>query len=250
MDIALIGDENVAYPSHRELNALRPMLGDDVASEWLATDQLREADLTRFDGVWLTPGSPYADDAAAYDAIRWARENDVPFLGTCGGLQYAVVEYFRNVLGIPDASHAESDGIDDRNVIHALACSLHGQERLVRPISGSRFSKLVDGESFAGMHYCNYGPGSGELQRLVEAGMRIEAIADDAQAEVIDLPANRFFMLTLFQPQIGAAVGKPVHPLVREFIRCAREHAQLLARGHESPGGSTRASLNAGIHFE
>jgi hypothetical protein len=53
----------------------------------------------------------------------------------------------------------------------------------------------------------------------------IEATADDAEAEVIELPAKRFFMLTLFQPQIGALAGKPLHPLLREFVRCARQRA-------------------------
>jgi hypothetical protein len=55
--------------------------------------------------------------------------------------------------------------------------------------------------------------------------MVVEATADDAGAEVIELPKNRFFMLSLFQPQIGALAGKPVHPLLREFVHCAREHA-------------------------
>jgi CTP synthase (UTP-ammonia lyase) len=223
--IAIIGDENNAFPSHRELNAVRGMLGEDVASEWVPTDGDQISDLSGFHGIWLVPGSPYADDAAAYDAATWARERDVPFLGTCGGLQYAVVEYFRNVLGVPGASHAESDGADESNVVSELACSLMGEERLVSPIPGTRFSALVGDEPFAGMHYCGYGPGPGVAERLVAGGMLIEATAEDAGAEVLELPANRFFMLSLFQPQIGALAGKPLHPLLAEFARCAREYA-------------------------
>jgi len=230
VNIAIVGDENGAYPSHREINAVRGMLGEGVDAQWVSTDGARVRDLDGFDGIWLTPGSPYADDAAAYEAVRWARERDVPFLGTCGGLQYAVIEYFRNVLGLASASHAESDGVDDTNVVRALACSLDGEERLVRPLAGTRFARLVDGEPFVGMHYCNYGPGTDALQRLVEGGMVIEATADDAEAEVIELPTNRFFMLSLFQPQIGALAGKPLHPLLREFVRCACEHAASDAR--------------------
>jgi CTP synthase (UTP-ammonia lyase) len=231
VNIAIVGDENDAYPSHREINAVRNMLGEDVDTQWVPTDGDRVRDLEGFDGVWLTPGSPYADDAAAYDAVRWARERDVPFLGTCGGLQYAVIEYFRNVLGVARASHAESDGVDDdTNVVRALACSLDGEERVVRPMADTRFSGLVGGEPFVGMHYCNYGPGYRELQRLVESGMLIEATADDAEAEVIELPTNRFFMLSLFQPQIGALAGRPLHPLLAEFIRCAGEYAASGAR--------------------
>jgi CTP synthase (UTP-ammonia lyase) len=152
VSIALIGDRNLALPSHRELDAVRGMLGEDVDAEWVATDGGGARDLSAFDGVWLVPGSPYADDDAAYEAVTRARENDVPYLGTCGGLQYAVVEYFRNVLGVARASHAESDGSDGSNVVHRLACSLQGEERLVRPIPHTRFSRLVGGEPFVGMH--------------------------------------------------------------------------------------------------
>jgi CTP synthase (UTP-ammonia lyase) len=238
--IALVGDEEPAYPGHRELNALRSMLGSDVRAEWAPTDGEQVKDLSAFTGVWLTPGSPYADDAAVYHVVRWARENDVPFLGTCGGLQYAVIEYFRHVLDVADASHAESDGAADGKVIRPLACSLHGQERVVRPVPGTRFARLVDNRPFVGMHYCNYGPGPAELQRLVQSGMMIEAAADDAEAEVIELPSNRFFMLTVFQPQIGAVASRPVHPLIREFVRCARRRARtqlVTAQRHGSRTG-------------
>ncbi|HET6865928.1 MAG TPA: hypothetical protein VFH80_08400 [Solirubrobacteraceae bacterium] len=223
VNIALVGDRQPAHASHRELDAVRGQLGSGVTAEWVATDGDRVRDLGEFDGIWLVPGSPYADAAAAIEAVRWARENDVPFLGTCGGLQYAVVEYFRNVLGVGAASHAESDGSDASNVVHALACSLQGEERVVRPIPGTRFSALVNDTSFVGMHYCSYGPGPGEVERLVEAGMVVEATADDAGVEVLELPTNRFHILTLFQPHIGAVARKPLHPLLREFVRCARD---------------------------
>jgi CTP synthase (UTP-ammonia lyase) len=232
--IALVGDRQPAHASHRELDAVRGQLGEGVSAEWVATDDDRVRDLGEFDGIWLVPGSPYANDDAAYGAARWARENDMPFLGTCGGLQYAVVEYFRNVLGVVAASHAESDGIDASNVVHALTCRLQGEERLVRPVAGTRFSELVDDEPFVGMHYCSYGPGPSEVARLVESGMVVEATAEDAGAEVIELPANRFYMLTLFQPQVGALAGKPLHPLLREFVRCAQ--------AYEARGSALRVS--------
>ena len=239
--IALVGDRKPDHPSHRELDAVRGLLGEDVSAEWVATGGERIRDLGGFDGIWLVPGSPYADDSAAYGAVRWARENGVPFLGTCGGLQYAVVEYFRNVLGVAGASHAESDGPDDSNVVHPLACSLQGEERLVRPIAGTRFARLMRDEPFVGMHYCGYGPGGEEVERLVEGGMVVEATAEDAGAEVLELPANRFYMLTLFQPHIGALAGKPLHPLLGEFVRCARTYAPatVLPLGARAPANGS-----------
>ncbi len=238
VNIALVGDRKPSHPSHRELDAVRARLGDDVAAEWVPTDGDRVREPADFDGIWLVPGSPYADDEAACEVVRWARENDVPFLGTCGGLQYAVIEYFRNVLGVFDASHAEAIGADVSNVVHPLACSLQGDERLVRPVARTRFARLVGGEPFVGMHYCSYGPGPDEVKRLVSSGMVVGASADDAGAEVISLPASRFYMLTLFQPHIGALAGKPLHPLLREFVRCARSYAAARSRDADVAAGA------------
>lgn len=79
--------------------------------------------LQNFDAIWVVPGSPYRYDDGAFMAIRHARENDVPFLGSCGGFQYAIVEYARNVMGWHDAGHAETDS-GGRLVIAPLSCSL------------------------------------------------------------------------------------------------------------------------------
>jgi CTP synthase (UTP-ammonia lyase) len=221
--IALVGDES-SHPSHRELNAVRAQLGDDVSAEWVATDGVGVGDLTAYDGIWLVPGSPYRHDRAAYAAVRWARENAVPFLGVCGGLQYAVVEYVRNVLGQADATHAETEGAGASNVVVPLACSLQGQERLVTPVPGSRFATLVDGP-FVGMHYCGFGPDAATVEHLVAGGMVVGATADDAPVEVLELPTHPFFVLSLFQPHIGASTGAPLHPLLAEFVRAARTYA-------------------------
>lgn len=223
--IALIGDEMPAHPSHREVNAVRSRLGDDVAADWVPTDGAAIATLDAFDGIWLLPGSPYADDAAAYAAITWARTHDVPFLASCGGLQYAVIEFVRNVLGRPEATHAESDGPGPGNVVVELACRLDGERRLVRPVPGTRFAQMTGGRPFSGMHYCGYAPSAETIDAVVAGGMVLAATADDAGAEVLELPANGFFMLSLFQPHIGALAGEPLHPLLRAFVAAARGHA-------------------------
>ncbi len=70
------------------------------------------------------PASPYASADGAFAAIRFARENARPFLGTCGGFQHAVIEYARNVIGITDADHAETNPGADMPLIAPLACSL------------------------------------------------------------------------------------------------------------------------------
>jgi CTP synthase (UTP-ammonia lyase) len=89
--IGLLGDDR-GHRSHQELNALVPQLfeGYGVSAVWLPTDS--GFDVRAFDGIWLVPGSPYADDDAVIDALRTVRTTRIPFLGTCGGMQYAVME--------------------------------------------------------------------------------------------------------------------------------------------------------------
>jgi CTP synthase (UTP-ammonia lyase) len=95
---------------------------------WISTAEAAECDLSGFDGIWLTPGSPYASFAGALATARAARENGIPYLGTCGGFQHAIVEYARNVCGVADAHHEEIDPGAGELVIAALECSLVGHE--------------------------------------------------------------------------------------------------------------------------
>jgi CTP synthase (UTP-ammonia lyase) len=217
--VALLGEDR-GHRSHRELNALRPML--DVETVWVPSDS--GFDIAQYDGVWLVPGSPYADDAAVLAALTVVRERGIPFLGSCGGMQYAVVEFVRNVLGDP-ATHAESEGAAEDNVVAALACSLYGEERLVTPVPGTRFAGWV-GAPFTGMHFCNYAPTTEAVARLVSAGVVVGATADDAGAEVLEFPDHPFFVTSMFQPHIGALAGEPVHPLVLAFTAAVRQGAR------------------------
>jgi CTP synthase (UTP-ammonia lyase) len=213
--IALLGDHS-DHPSHRELDALVPRLAEELGVEarWVATDG--GEDVTTYDGVWLVPGSPYADDAAVLAALTRVREGGTPFLGTCGGLQYAVLELARTVLG-RRATHAETDGVEDDNVVAPLACSLQGEQRLVTPVPGTRFAGWVDGP-FVGTHYCSYAPTAAVVRDLEAAGVVVGATAPDAGAEVLEVPDHPFYVASLFQPHVGASRGEPLHPLIRAFV--------------------------------
>jgi CTP synthase (UTP-ammonia lyase) len=218
LSVALVGDRS-GHRSHRELDALRPAL--PVETEWVPTDS--GFDVMSYDGVWLVPGSPYADDAAVLRALTVVRESGTPFLGTCGGMQYAVVEYAASVLG-ERATHEEADGASDDNVVTALACSLQGEERLVTPVPGTRFASWVP-EPFVGTHFCSYAPTPAVVERLQRAGVVVGATAPDAGAEVLEFPDHPFYVTSMFQPHVGAPAGEPVHPLVTAFLDAVAVHA-------------------------
>ena len=230
--IAIVGDLDPAKHSHRELEAARSLLGSDVETTWVATDSPAMAGIaagtTAYDGVWIAPGSPYADDAAVLSVIRFARESGLPLLGTCGGMQYAVVEFVRDVLFRP-GTHAEVDGVGADNAVGALACSLVGEQRVVTPVPGTRFATLLGGASFTGVHYCSYGPTTATLSTLQQHGWVVEATAPDAPVEVLSYEPHPFFVLTLFQPQIGAIQWGRVHPILHAFVDLARRTAPVRA---------------------
>ena len=81
----------------------------------------------------------------------------MPFLGTCGGFQHALVELARSRAGIEDAAHEESDPDAADPVVRRLACSLYGELRTVTPVPGTRFAEICGTEPFEGFHYCGYG---------------------------------------------------------------------------------------------
>ncbi len=219
MDVVLLGDRNPEFLTHRELDAALGLFPAHVRGRWVGTDSREAAEVSNADGLWVVSGSPYRDDDAVYAAIEQARMSGQPFLGTCSGFQYAVVEFARHVAGISDASHAETAPDAGERVIERLSCSLVGQERKVRAVAGTKLYELMGPKPFVGFHWCNFGVAGGYVERLQQHGLTISAYGDDAGAEALEIDGHPFFVATLFQPQVGASSGKDLHPLIAAFVR-------------------------------
>lgn len=135
--IALVGDRSEAVRSHARipglLEALRLREGLDLDAYWIPTEEAGEG-MDGFDAVWVLPGSPYRSEGGVLTAIQDARENGIPFLGTCAGFQHALLEFARTVCGLDRAGHAENDpgAAHEDAVVVPLACSLVGHEDTVR----------------------------------------------------------------------------------------------------------------------
>jgi CTP synthase (UTP-ammonia lyase) len=219
--VIAIGDRDEQQFTHRELDAAMALIGDEVQCGWVASDSAEARALEHADGVWLLPGSPYRDDAAAYAAIRHCLDVGLPYLGTCAGFQYACVELMRTRGGRPGAAHAESDPDAPEPVVAALACTLYGERRRVTPVDGTRLAEICGTEPFDGFHLCGFGLAPDAVPALEAAGVVIGAHAPDAGVEAIELPGHPFFVATAFQPQVGAGQGAPLHPLILTFLDAA-----------------------------
>lgn len=219
--IIALGDRDTSHLTHREIDAALELFPDETHARWVATDCEEAKDLAEAAGVWLLPGTPYRHADAAFRAIRHCLDSRLPFLGTCGGFQHAVIELARSRAGLTAAAHEESDPDAVDPVVRRLACSLYGEVRTVTPRPGTRFAALYGNEPFDGYHYCGYGVTPGAVEPLERAGVVISATAPDAGVEAIELTDHPFFLATAFQPQVGASDADHLDPLLAAFVAAA-----------------------------
>ncbi|GAB2858750.1 CTP synthase [Streptomyces deserti] len=225
--IALVGDRSPTVASHTRI----PLLLDALATRdrlvldayWLPSEEAGDGVVDGFDAVWVVPGSPYRSEAGVLSAIRTARVRGVPFLGTCGGFQHALLEYARNVCGLTRAAHAENDPEAEDPLIEPLACSLVGHEGTVVIEPGTLAQAVVGSERTVERYFCAYGP-SRHLGTLRAHGLRFSGHDADGHVRIAELPGHPFFLASLFQPELAGDGSRP-HPMVRALARAAVAHA-------------------------
>ena len=188
---------------------------------WVGTDELAEHGapslLADAHGVWCAPGSPYRDLHGALDGIRFAREQRVPFLGTCAGFQHAVIEVARNVAGIVEAHHEEYGFEGGDLIIHELLCSLVGQTLEVEVVD-DELRSVYGADRAEERYYCRFGLNPDYVPSLEDVGLVVAAIdAADGQPRVMRFVGHPFFVLTLFVPQTASTPTNP-HPIVEGFV--------------------------------
>jgi CTP synthase (UTP-ammonia lyase) len=222
--IGIIGDFDETRPSHRATNEAlyhcADFLGIMLDSQWLSTESLvNDADnnLKVFQGFWCAPGSPYKSIRGALNAIRFARENDVPFIGTCGGFQHAVIEYAQNVLGLKNAQHEENNPDAPELIITVLSCSHVGEKRKVLIDEGSLAYGIYRQTEVEERFNCNFGLNPKYKKLFDESGFRISGFDENGEARIIELPSNKFYIATLYQPQLSSTPEKP-HKLILAYL--------------------------------
>lgn len=229
--IGLIGDYDAAVPAHRAipraLELAARATGQRLTPQWLPTESIATAsDVSGFDGLWCVPASPYRSTAGALRAICHAREQGVPFLGTCGGFQHAVLEYARNVLGWYSAEHAENAPDADCLVISPLTCALVEKSDTVFFAEGSHLRKAYGSAGSSEGYHCSFGLNPAFQAELAGGPLRVAAHDSDDAIRALELDAHPFFVLTLFQPE-RAALRDEVPPIVRAFVSAASSERRL-----------------------
>lgn len=226
VQVALVGDYDRTAVAHQAIPPALVLAGKSmgvaVDGEWLPTDTIDSSspDLSRYDGIWCVPVSPYRSAAGAIAAIRFARSNRIPFLGTCGGFQHMVLEVAESLWGITRPAHAElSPGAADP-LITPLACALIERRGRVRFAPGSKLATAYGRLEAEEEYHCSYGL-SARCGPYLKAGPLRAASWDDAgDVRGAELEGHPFFVGTLFQPE-RAALSGVTPPIVRAFVAAA-----------------------------
>ena len=223
MKLAIIGDFNIDFSPHLATNeAIKHSIEKfefPLEYDWISTDTI-EKDFTKiiskYDGFWIAPGSPYKSMINVLTIIKYARENMIPTFGTCGGFQHMIIEFARNVLGI---KNAEYDPYASRLLIKPLSCSLMGQTLEIELINKSSIVfKTMKVDKINEKYYCNFGLNPDYENLLNENGFKIVGIDISREVRILELENHPFFVATLFVPQNNSSVEKP-HKLVSEFLK-------------------------------
>lgn len=196
-------------------------LGLQVDIKWIPTEDLLdkpEQILNGYDGLWCSPGSPYKSMTGALNGISYARTNNIPFIGTCGGFQHGVLEYARDVLDIKELRSDSFDPYQPNDYITPLSCSLVGQTKDILLLPDSYMAKIYQQTITSEKFNCSFGLSDEFCKKLTQNGYEIQGFDEEKNPRILILRNQGFFVLTLFQPQLNSSTEKP-HPLISEYLR-------------------------------
>jgi CTP synthase len=190
--------------------------------------------LSNLDGVLVAPGFGERGIEGKIEAVRYARENDLPFLGICLGMQMAVIEYSRNVLGLQDANSTE---MNDKT-LHPVIDLMEDQKSITEKGGTMRLGawkcelredsivgKVYNTKTIAERHRHRYEYNNKYRDQLEKAGMMATGInPDTGLVEIIEIPTHPWFVGVQYHPEYKSTVASP-HPLFVAFVGAAHAHA-------------------------
>jgi CTP synthase len=205
--------------------------------------------LQKMDAILVPGGFGDRGIEGKIQAIRYARENGIPYLGICLGMQLAIIEYARNVLALKGANSTEFDRATNHPVIALItewqdlergqqvrdeksdlggSMRLGAQEAKLTP--GSLARALYGKESIFERHRHRYEFNNHYLDELAAAGLRFSGFSADGLVEFIELPSHPWFVASQFHPEF-TSTPRDGHPLFAGFVRAAREYRASLQPG-------------------
>ena len=263
VDIALVGKYVQlpdAYLSVVEaLGHAGTFHGHKVRVHWVDAEALTpeetDAILATMDGILVPGGFGIRGIEGKVRAACYARQNKVPYLGICLGMQVAVVEFARNVAGLAEANSAEFNPVAPHPVIDLMleqqdVADMGGTMRLgtypCKVVPGTKGAEIYGEELIYERHRHRFEVNNAYRSQLVDAGLIISGLSpDDRLIEMVELPDHPFFVGNQGHPEFKSRPNRPA-PLFREFIGAAVRLAAS-RRGESAPAPSQAAAATAPV---
>ena len=206
----------------------------NIHSEFLTQENVAEK-LRNLDGLLVAPGFGHRGIEGKIVAIQYARENNLPFFGICLGMQMAVVEYARNVIGWtdahstemnPDTPHAVIGLMEEQKKITVKGGTMRLGAYTCELIPGSKAATIYDNTTISERHRHRYEFNSQFLADFEKAGMVPSGRnPESGLVEMVELPEHPFFVGCQFHPELKSTVEAPA-PLFVHFIAAAKQYAE------------------------
>ena len=183
--------------------------------------------ISNFDGVIVPGGFGNRGTEGKITAIQYLRENNVPFLGICLGMQLSAIEFARNKLGIENATSAEFDQDSESQIIHLMdeqknVTNIGGTMRLGAYLchveSGTNLHKAYSQNSISERHRHRYEFNNQYRDLFTKGGVVFSGVSpDESLVEVLEIEDHKWFVGCQFHPELKSGPKRP-HPLIRDFI--------------------------------
>src|SRR6476620_2294571 len=205
---------------------------ENVHSEYITQENVAEK-LSGLDGLLVAPGFGHRGIEGKIIAVQYARENGLPFFGICLGMQMAVIEFARNVLGLPYAHSTEVDPDTPDPIINMMEEQkkikmMGGTMRLgaypCEITKGSLAHRIYGTTHVSERHRHRYEFNNSYLEQFENNGMIASGInTDTSLVEIMEIPAHPFFIGVQYHPELKSTVEKPA-PLFVHFISAAKKY--------------------------
>ncbi len=226
-----------------------------VEIDWVSSEELEDRGpsfLDGYGGVLIPGGFGVRGTDGMVDAVRFARESGLPFLGICLGLQCAIIEFARNVCGLEESHSHEFNRETTDPVISLMdaqynVTEMGGTMRLgaypCRLQDGSVARELYGASDVAERHRHRYEVNNEYREDLGKNGMRFSGLSPDGGlVEIVELPDHPFFLATQFHPELRSRPMSP-HPLFTAFVAAADQRTRQRQRQGETP--ASRPEIDA-----
>ncbi len=204
----------------------------NVHSEFITQENVAEK-LDSLDGLLVAPGFGHRGIEGKIIAVQYARENGLPFFGICLGMQMAVTEFARNVLGLPHAHSTEVDPhtpdpvidmMEEQKKIKMMGGTMRLGAYLCEITEGSLAHRIYGSTRISERHRHRYEFNNSYLGQFESNGMIASGINPDAcLVEIMEIPAHPFFIGVQYHPELKSTVEKPA-PLFVHFIAAVKKY--------------------------